>query len=68
MAIQTEKLIEQAQHEYTAGKFAEAERDLREITKNAIRRTSTLRYTSRKHSSDKRNMLRLWFRTKKLVR
>jgi len=28
-----EKLIEQAQHEYTAGKFAEAERDLREITK-----------------------------------
>lgn len=28
-----EKLIEQARHEYTAGKFAEAERDLREITK-----------------------------------
>jgi predicted Zn-dependent protease len=28
-----EKLIEQAQHEYAAGKFAEAERDLREITK-----------------------------------
>jgi tetratricopeptide (TPR) repeat protein len=28
-----DKLIEQAQHEYTTGKFAEAERDLLEITK-----------------------------------
>lgn len=28
-----EKLIEQARHEYAAGKFAEAEHDLREITK-----------------------------------
>jgi predicted Zn-dependent protease len=30
---QTEKLIEQARQEYSAGKFADAERDFRELTK-----------------------------------